>query len=336
MMGRKRIPIEVGKEYGWFTVLGDSHKDKHGHILHHVRCRCGHEQFVQTQVLQKGTAKCKRCASKYNLASERANIVGQIFEHWEVLKEIERKANGTRQFICKCRSCGDVSIKTKAQIVMRKIHHCENCPPEYNFIIKGDSAIGTLPDGSQFIIDTTDIPKVSKRWWHKNQKGYIISTLRRSRRHDIKLHDFLLNPSGLPNVVIDHINRNKADCRRKNLRLVTHQQNSMNRSIGRNNKTGYVGVFFDTSMGRYRAKIGLNNRNINLGYSDDPVECAQMYNIGTELIFREFAGHHNDVPEPSIKLRRMIAEKCLPFMAEADLATQACSLFSCQNEAVAI
>ena len=276
-MGRKKIPIDVGREYGWLTVLGEGPKDVHGHIRYHVRCRCGREIYVQSPVLRKETSKCTECAHKYNQSTENANIVGKMFTHWEVLEEVERNACGSRRFRCKCRSCGAISIKTRGQITARKANRCENCPPEYQFVIKGDTAVGTLPDGSKFIIDTADIPMVSKRWWHKNQSGYVVSTKRNTKPHKIRLHEFLLNPHNLPNVIIDHINRDKSDCRRSNLRFVTPQQNCMNKSLSKNNKTGYAGVFFEKDIGHYRAKIVLNNRIIRLGYSDNPVECAQRY-----------------------------------------------------------
>lgn len=334
-MGRKKIPIEIGKEYGWLTVLGEAPKDSHGHIRYHARCRCGQEIYVQSPVLRRETSKCTQCAHKYNSATENANIVGRVFEHWEVLEEVHRNAGGTRQFRCKCRYCGCIAIKTKWQIEHRATNRCENCPPDYNFKVDGEVAIGTLPDGSHFTIDAADINKVSQRWWHRKPEGYIVSTERTGRCRQLRLHEFLLNSNDLPNVIIDHINRNKLDCRRSNLRFVTPQQNVMNKSLSKNNRTGYAGVFFDNKMGCYRAKIGINNQRISLGRSDNPVECAQMYNLAADMLFREFAGHHNDVPEPSEKIKKQVTEKCMPFMAAADLATQSCGLFSCQKEPVA-
>lgn len=282
---------------------------------------------MQSPVLRRGESKCTQCAHKYNKSTEKANIVGQTFEHWEVLEEVEKEDGGPRKFKCRCRSCGAISIKTRAQIFVRKGMHCQKCPPEYHFAVKGDSAVGTLPDGSTFIIDTADIPKVSERWWHKNRRGYVVSSKRNQKPCAICLHEYLLNPQGMPNVIIDHINRNKADCRRSNLRFVTPQQNSMNKSLSKNNRTGYAGVYFDTRSGCYRAKISFNNHNISLGASDNPEECAQMYNVGSELLFRNYAGHHNDVPEASNEIRIKVTEKCLPFIHDADLATRECSLF---------
>ena len=84
------------------------------------------------------------------------------------------------------------------------------------------------------------IKAVSEHYWKfKEKKKYIIS----SGRNDglIRLHRFVLGLTD-ENVIVDHINRNTLDCRRENLRIVTDQQNSMNKSLQKNSTTGYTGV----------------------------------------------------------------------------------------------
>lgn len=69
--------------------------------------------------------------------------------------------------------------------------------------------------------------------------------------------------------LIDHINGIKDDNRISNLRKATKQQNLMNSKMRSNNKTGAKGVIFCKDRNRYRAEIGLNGKNINLGYFKD-------------------------------------------------------------------
>ena len=43
----------------------------------------------------------------------------------------------------------------------------------FDFKIQGAQAIGTLPDGSHFIVDSQRIPDIEQLTWHKNTDGYI-------------------------------------------------------------------------------------------------------------------------------------------------------------------
>ena len=217
---------------------------------------------------------------------------------------------------------------------MRKGGRCQKCKPDYHFLIKDNCAYGTLPNGEQFIIDTDDIQRVSEIFWHMGKDGYIIYT--KPGMATIRLHNFIMNVTPNKKFHIDHINRNRSDCRKCNLRLVTAQQNSMNSSIIRSSATKLRGITFDKSSSRYKARIGLNDRRIMLGSSKDPIECAQMYNWATPIIFGEFAGELNDVPEPPEWIKRQVERKCEPYKIEAMIATQPCGIFYTQNKEEAI
>lgn len=196
--------------------------------------------------------------------------------------------------------------------------------PDYRFVIKGEIAEGELPDGTRFCIDTDMVEPVSQRYWHIEKGRYIIESGSKPKR---KLHSFILGLDGNHDSIVDHINRDKTDNRRTNLRFVSPQQNAMNKSLQRNNQTGYVGVCFDTSRNMYISVIGLGNRRIRLLRSHDPIECAQAYNIASNILFGDYCGYQNDVPEPPGYLTHRIEYKCLPYVAEANLATQPCGLF---------
>jgi len=51
-----------------------------------------------------------------------------------------------------------------------------------------------------------------------------------------------------------------------------------------------------------------------------------MYNWAADLIFGEFAGELNDVPEPPEWIQHHVEEKCKPYMLEAMIATQPCGI----------
>ena len=106
------------------------------------------------------------------------------------------------------------------------------------------------------LIDNIDFLKVSEKTWTLAPTGYLVSdTYEYGPRKQILLHRFLLGLTLGDGKIVDHINGNKLDNRRNNLRLVSSFENSLNRRSNRLSSAGYRGVKF-TSEGRpYRASI---------------------------------------------------------------------------------
>jgi hypothetical protein len=92
-------------------------------------------------------------------------------------------------------------------------------------------------------------------------------------------------PRGLQ---IDHINRERLDNRRENLRLATRSQNQANKGIQVNNTSRYKGV--SHNHGKWEARIQYENRRINLGRYHDPCAAARMYDAASRLLYQDFAG----------------------------------------------
>jgi len=322
-MAKPRKQIEIGKEYGRLTVLSEAPKSHDGHIQWNVRCRCGKEYAVLTCFLSKPDCKCIECSKKESNKRSSNYHPGAIVNGWEIITESDPNKYGAKQYVCRCIKCGAIAVKTIGSMKNRKGNECVNCPPCYSFRVDGSTAVGILPDGTEFFIDSEMVDAVSKYHWYKNSKGYIVRT--EQSRHKTYLHWFVLNHAYSSTILVDHINRMKTDCRSVNLRLVTAHQNAMNKSLIKSNTSGYVGVNYNPKIQRYNARIFLNERAIYLGSSKDPIECAQMYNIASEMLFREYGGHKNDVAPPSIQMRRRIEEKCSPFLTQALIATMAVS-----------
>ncbi len=72
-------------------------------------------------------------------------------------------------------------------------------------------------------IDKEDIVLIKGFKWHITHMGYCEGYV---NKNNIKLHRFLLNPS--KEEQIDHMNHNRLDNRRKNIRIVTAKINSNN------------------------------------------------------------------------------------------------------------
>ena len=79
---------------------------------------------------------------------------------------------------------------------------------------------------------------------------------------------------------IDHIDRNKANNKIANLRDVSHQENTKNRGVSKNNKSGIPGVWKQGE--KWRAKIGVDGKNIHLGGFDkitDAIRARRLAEI---------------------------------------------------------
>jgi hypothetical protein len=87
---------------------------------------------------------------------------------------------------------------------------------------------------------------------------------------------------------VDHINGSRDDNRWCNLREATRSENNANSRRGRNNTSGYKGVWRAAS-GRWTACITVNYRQIHLGRFDAPEEAHAAYCAAADKHFGEFA-----------------------------------------------
>lgn len=92
----------------------------------------------------------------------------------------------------------------------------------------------------------------------------------------ISLHKFIANRMGLftrQGEVIDHINGNKFDARRENLRILNHSQNNQNRFMESKPASGFRGVYKCVCGPRWAARFGVTR----IGYFETSEESAKAY-----------------------------------------------------------
>ena len=88
---------------------------------------------------------------------------------------------------------------------------------------------------------------------------------------------------------MDHINGNRNDNRRSNLRICSAKENTRNQKLRSNNTTGYKGVSYDQRRKKYIASITVDYKSKFLGYFSDPIEAALKYDQAAILLFGEYA-----------------------------------------------
>lgn len=278
-----------------------------------VRCECGDEHVITHHTLISRPSHCKNCCEhpeREKWRAARHSWVGQIINGWRIITEEGRDSANATQYLCECVNCGNREVSTIYKLQNLKGTRCIKCPPDYGFIIENGAAKGVLPSGDEFLVDESDIPLVNSVHWYINE-GYLFNQTKEFGKR--RLHRMIL---GLPKGdrrVVDHINRNKLDNRRSNLRIVEQGDNCRNKSLRKDNRTGFVGVHRDTGKNSFYASIGHKKRTVRIGVSENPVYCAQLYNIAAITLFRDCAGHLNDVPEPSLALVSQVVRKLEEF-----------------------
>ncbi len=119
------------------------------------------------------------------------------------------------------------------------------------------------------LVDDRDFEWLNQWKWCFNTSGYAVRVPRVNgeKRPTIYMHaEILRAPKGMH---VDHINRDKLDNRRSNLRIVTPSQNQFNRRIQSNNTSGYKGIEWFARTGKWKVCIGVMRKLIHLGYFSD-------------------------------------------------------------------
>ena len=160
-----------------------------------------------------------------------------------------------------------------------------------------------LTRGKVTFVDDEDYVYLSQWKWCYHC-GY---ARRREGKNTVHMHRILLNcPDGFEG---DHINRNKLDNQKCNLRIVTRQQNVFNRDAFRNSVSEYKGVTWHKGDQRWHAQIRHNNQLLFLGAFNEEKIAAAAYNFYAKKYFGGYAVLNN-VPEADFQNERVLKGTC--------------------------
>lgn len=123
------------------------------------------------------------------------------------------------------------------------------------------------------LVSSTDAEMVTRHRWCLSTDGYA-----RRRKRDgqfVKLHRELLGLSLHDGLEGDHINGDRLDCRRENLRIVTRAQNCQNVRSHRDSTSPHRGVHWSDRTQKWHAEAYVNGRKHWLGYFDDEEDAAE-------------------------------------------------------------
>jgi hypothetical protein len=147
----------------------------------------------------------------------------------------------------------------------------------------------TLQNGREFQIDECDIELVKAHKWnvHMMKKGYkYVYRFEKSgnKRVMIYLHRQIMSCEN--HLFVDHINGDTLDNRRSNLRVSTNRQNQWNQKRIRG-VVPFKGVTFEN--GKYRSRIRINGKKLNVGRFDTAQEASYAYNKASKEAFGSYS-----------------------------------------------
>lgn len=179
-----------------------------------------------------------------------------------ILERVENDKYGNMVWKCKC-DCGKYTYATTSALRRGSkkscgcLHHDAMYKrlKKYNkYDLSGPYGIGwTTNTNKEFYFDLEDYDKIKDYCWCDGDQGYVIAN--RMDPHDkkhIRMHRLITNDKYN---IVDHINNNRMDNRKENLRGATKQTNNINRGANKNNKLGIKGIFWNKQSNKFMASI---------------------------------------------------------------------------------
>lgn len=225
-------------------------------------------------------------------------LIGRTYNRLTILGICGRTNRGNVKVRCLC-VCGNETEAVAAAVKYGSTKSCgclsrdvamigrgkTNAKPRGEPIYHEDGSISIpLTQGKFTRIDAEDFVKVTERIWCVSVVGYAV---RCENRKAVLLHRMLMSdPLGME---VDHINLDKLDNRKENLRVATRPQNGSNTGIPSTNTSGYKGVVWRQDCGKWLAQIKVNKKGIYLGLFTDVLDASNAYKEAALKYFGDFA-----------------------------------------------
>lgn len=144
-----------------------------------------------------------------------------------------------------------------------------------------------LTQGKETLVDDEDYGFLSQWKWGIDTRGYARRNIgNKTEQKTILMHTVIMQtPEGF---MVDHINRNKLDNQKKNLRICISSQNLRNQKKRIDNTLGIKGVHWRKDHNRWQARIMLNQKTIHLGYFKTLQGAWLARRWGERIYFKEF------------------------------------------------
>ena len=145
-----------------------------------------------------------------------------------------------------------------------------------------------LTDGKVAVVDDDVFDRLGAyRWVWDGRYVVRYERLAPKKYQKIRLHrEVNETPDG---VETDHVDRDRLNNVRANLRDATHMQNMWNKPAYKTSKSGAKGVYWCPRTSRWRAEIRARGRRERLGYFLEISDAKKAYAAAARRLHGEFA-----------------------------------------------
>ena len=233
-------------------------------------------------------------------------MIGDRYNNWTIIGDADDRIDSSgkhhKRVLCKC-DCERTIIEKDLYKLKTGAKMCRKCyleilpnngvpfehkQNEYEFL--EDVVVGHINNSDAvFYIDIDDYEKVKNYCWHLNGDGRVASTI--NGKH-VVLSRYIMNCND-DKLVVDHIDRDPLNNIKYNLRICTQTDNTKNKSLYKNNKSGHNGVFYDKKGEVWRAYINCESKRYSLGQYKNKEEAIEVREKYEKELFGEFAPINN-------------------------------------------
>jgi hypothetical protein len=269
-----------------FEKFGDSivanEKYKGNNIKIRFSCKKHGEFFTKPKLILNGTHGCFEC---YRESAKELHSKGDRCCSVCESKQKVQEFNNTNINYCgkhyhQMRTYGEIlnRIRTDENEIVKYDDHAEIILTDIN-----------CKESGRALISIGKLDKVKGYKWYLMNTGYVST---RTTGKALLLHRLLTDAKD--DFVIDHINRNRLDCRDDNLRECTQSENAMNSSLSKRNSSGTTGVWYCKRDKKWVAEIFVKGKKHCLGRSEDKHVAIDIRKKAEHEYFGMFAPMRSD------------------------------------------
>ena len=284
--------VNAGDRFGMSVIIEEVapiHFDGHGSGHRRFRCKCDcgkvYETDLRNLTLKRGVQSCG-CYSRNPYKNGRRITINQGDKYGKltVIKEVEptlnSKGHRIRNFLCKC-DCGGEKVASLPYLRQTHAPSCgcyadeirkQSYRKKYN-TYETDGEVTKVYDekGNYALIDTEDLEKIKPYYFYKGSGDYYVANkMIDKKKVSYFLHRLVTDcPKGL---VVDHLNHNRADNRKENLKICTLQDNRKNMPV--------IGVVLLEHTNKWTASIKDGDSIKYLGVYDTFDEAVEAFRNG--------------------------------------------------------